>query len=237
VQFEVDARSPVSPGDQLADQVRFAVAAGRLAVGERLPSVRDLARSVRLNPNTVSRAWRELELTGVLESRRGSGMYVAHSALAVARSFRTRALAERLGRAVGDALAAGLDTAEVQELVATACAAWGGAGGALLDTGHLDTGHLDTGHRDRGHLDRVRLAAGQLAAGRLEAPQLDSADIDGAPTGTRPDGVLRTGEVSPHTTPTPGGAADGDPIGNSDGTPERLARSASEPRHEREDTP
>lgn len=124
MQFEVDPRSPVSPGDQLADQVRFAVAAGRLVVGERLPSVRDLARLVRLNPNTVSRAWRELELTGVLEARRGSGMYVAASALEVARTFRTRALAERLGRAVGDALAAGLAPDEVQELVHDACDAW-----------------------------------------------------------------------------------------------------------------
>lgn len=124
MQFEVDPRSPVSPGDQLADQVRFAVAAGRLVVGARLPSVRDLARLVRLNPNTVSRAWRELELTGVLESRRGSGMYVASGAVEVARSFRTRALAERLGRAVGDALAAGLVSDEVQELVRDACAAW-----------------------------------------------------------------------------------------------------------------
>lgn len=124
MQFEVDPRSPVSPGDQLADQVRFAVAAGRLVVGERLPSVRELARLVRLNPNTVSRAWRELELTGVLESRRGSGMYVASGAERVARSFRTRALAERLGRAVGDALAAGLAPDEVQDLVHDACEAW-----------------------------------------------------------------------------------------------------------------
>jgi GntR family transcriptional regulator len=124
VQLEVDPRSPVSPGDQLADQVRFAVAAGRLVVGERLPSVRELARLVRLNPNTVSRAWRELELTGVLESRRGSGMYVAVGAVEVARSFRTRALAERLGRAAGDALAAGLAPDEVQELVRDACDAW-----------------------------------------------------------------------------------------------------------------
>jgi len=124
VQFVVDPRSPVSPGDQLADQVRFAVAAGRLVVGERLPSVRDLARLVRLNPNTVSRAWRELELTSVLESRRGSGMYVAVGAESVAHTFRTQALAERLGRAVGDALVAGLAPDEVQKLVHDACDAW-----------------------------------------------------------------------------------------------------------------
>jgi len=128
VQFEVDPRSPVSPGDQLADQVRFAVAAGRIGVGERLPSVRDLARLVRLNPNTVSRAWRELELTGVLESRRGSGMFVAPGAIEVARTFRTRALAERLGRAVGDALAAGLAEGEVLDLARAACELYRAAG-------------------------------------------------------------------------------------------------------------
>jgi len=136
VRFEVDPRSPVSPGDQLADQVRFAVAAGRLAVGERLPSVRDLARLVRLNPNTVSRAWRELELTGVLEPRRGSGMYVAPGALEVARTFRTRALAERLGRAVGDALGAGLAPEEVQDLVQCACAAWRAAENTARQSTH-----------------------------------------------------------------------------------------------------
>lgn len=127
-QFEVDPRSPVSPGDQLADQVRFAVAAGRLAVGERLPSARDLAQQVRLNPNTVSRAWRELELTGALESRRGSGTFVAPGAIEVARTFRTRALAERLGRAVGDALAAGVAEGEVLDLARAACELYRAAG-------------------------------------------------------------------------------------------------------------
>lgn len=124
MQFEVDPRSPVTPSEQLADQVRFAVAARRLSPGDRLPSVREVARSVRLNPNTVSRAWRELELGGVLESRRGSGMFVAEGAVEVARAYRTRELAERLGRAVGDALAAGLEQGEIEGLVRDACEAW-----------------------------------------------------------------------------------------------------------------
>ena len=124
MQFEVDPRSPVTPSEQLADQVRFAIAAERLSPGDRLPSVRDVARSVRLNPNTVSRAWRELELVGMLEARRGSGMFVAAGAVALARAFRTRELTERLGRAVGDALASGLDAPEIIELVQDACSAW-----------------------------------------------------------------------------------------------------------------
>ena len=74
--FELDPSAPTPPSEQLADQVRFAVAAGRLDVGDRLPSVRELAAQVRINPNTVSRAWRELEREGTLESRRGAGVYV-----------------------------------------------------------------------------------------------------------------------------------------------------------------
>ncbi|MEM9381818.1 MAG: GntR family transcriptional regulator [Planctomycetota bacterium] len=124
MQFEIDPRSPVTPSEQLADQVRFAVAAERLAPGDRLPSVRDVARAVRLNPNTVSRAWRELERGGVLESRRGSGTFVAPGAVAVARAYRAREVALRLGRAVGDALAAGLEATEIEGLVRDACAAW-----------------------------------------------------------------------------------------------------------------
>lgn len=124
MRFDVDPRSPVTPSDQLADQVRFAVAAERISPGDRLPSVRDVARDVRVNPNTVSRAWRELERSGVLEARRGSGMYVAAGAVAVAREYRTRELAERLGRAVGDALAAGLVPSEIESLVRAACETW-----------------------------------------------------------------------------------------------------------------
>ena len=124
MRFEIDPRSPVTPSEQLADQVRFAVAAERLGVGDRLPSVRDVARAVRLNPNTVSRAWRELALSGVLETRRGSGTYVAQGAVEVARAYRAREVALRLGRAVGDALAAGLEASEIERLVRDACAAW-----------------------------------------------------------------------------------------------------------------
>ncbi len=124
MQFEVDHRSPVPPSEQLADGVRFAVAAGRLVEGERLPSVRDVAKSTRLNPNTVSRAWRELEFGGFVASRRGSGVFIAEGAAGRGRAYRASIVAERLGRAVGDALAAGLASDEIIALTRDACAAW-----------------------------------------------------------------------------------------------------------------
>ncbi|MBI5431724.1 MAG: GntR family transcriptional regulator [Planctomycetes bacterium] len=115
--FEVDPHAAQSPSEQLADQVRSAVAAGRLALGERLPTVRALAEAVRVNPNTVSRAWRELELEGVLEARRGDGVFVAGGALAHCRRHRDDVVAERLASATREALAAGLDSNAVLALV------------------------------------------------------------------------------------------------------------------------
>ena len=127
MRFQIDPRAPAPPSEQLADQVRFAVAAGRLRVGERMPSVRELAADVRVNPNTVSRAWRELEREGTLFARRGDGVFVAETGPAACRAARGRIVSERIGRAVGEALAAGLDEAEVMDLARSACRAWGAA--------------------------------------------------------------------------------------------------------------
>lgn len=147
MQFDIDPRSPVTPSEQLADQVRFAIAAGRLAAGARLTSVREVAREARLNPNTVSRAWRELELSGLLESRRGSGMFVTPAGPALATAFCTGMVAERLGRAVGEALAAGLEPEEVLELVQDACRAWPLEGEVPDDEVADSEAHADADHR------------------------------------------------------------------------------------------
>ena len=125
MRFQIDPRAPAPPSEQLADQVRFAVAAGRLRVGERLPSVRELAAQVRVNPNTVSRAWRELEREGTLFARRGEGVFVAETGPAACRAARAQIVTERIGRAVGDALAAGLSEVEVLDLTRRACRMWG----------------------------------------------------------------------------------------------------------------
>ena len=124
MRFEIDPRAPSPPSVQLADQVRFAVAAGRLVAGERLPSVRVLAVEVRVNPNTVSRAWRELARDGVVETRRGEGVYVAQGGLELCRALRDERISERLGRAVAEARGGGLDEDEVTELVRAALEAW-----------------------------------------------------------------------------------------------------------------
>lgn len=84
----IDSRSPTPIYAQIAASVRVAVAAGDLAAGDALPSVRSLASRLRVNPATVVQAYRELEGDGVVEMRQGSGTFV--TALSPERRTETR---------------------------------------------------------------------------------------------------------------------------------------------------
>src|SRR3954451_3673881 len=91
----------ISPHDgvpiyqQIVTQVKYLVAAGRLAAGEELPAIRVLAERLRVNPNTVARAYRELEVAGVVEKRRTAGTFVSAGGAPLARRGRLRVLTER----------------------------------------------------------------------------------------------------------------------------------------------
>src|SRR5712671_6925418 len=76
--FSLDLHSGVPVYRQLIDQVRTGVASGSLAAGDQLPTVRQLAVDLAINPNTVLRAYRELELGGLLETHQGTGTFVAN---------------------------------------------------------------------------------------------------------------------------------------------------------------
>lgn len=73
----IDPRSPVPIYAQIAGRLRVAVASGELKSGDPLPSVRALATQLRINPATVSQAYRELEREGTVEMRQGAGTYVS----------------------------------------------------------------------------------------------------------------------------------------------------------------
>ena len=81
---------------QVVSQVKFLVASGRLESGQQLPPVRKLAEQLMLNPNTIARAYRELEAVGVVTSKRGSGVFVASGVSPLSKREKTRILTERI---------------------------------------------------------------------------------------------------------------------------------------------
>lgn len=111
--------SPVPIYEQIVSQVVFAVAGGDLVPGDLVPSVRDLAAELVVNPNTVSRAFQELERLGVVEARRGLGMAVTAEAPKRCRDRRKESVRDRIRDAVREAVAAGLTAEDVQKLIET----------------------------------------------------------------------------------------------------------------------
>jgi GntR family transcriptional regulator len=82
--FRLDAHSGVPVYRQLIDQVLAAVATGTLRAGNQLPTVRGVAVELAINPNTVSRAYREMEIRGILDTQQGTGTFVAERMLEIA---------------------------------------------------------------------------------------------------------------------------------------------------------
>src|SRR6478752_5275451 len=76
-QFAIDLHSGVPVYRQLIDQVRGGISSGALTAGDQLPTVRQLAVDLEINPNTVMRAYRELELGGLLETHQGTGTFIS----------------------------------------------------------------------------------------------------------------------------------------------------------------
>src|SRR3954468_15494499 len=96
--FALDVDDPTPLYAQLDRAIRVAIATGRLGVGDRLPTVRQLAVELRVNANTVAKVYGELERAGVLETRRGVGTFVRYRGDVLARGDRERRLAELADR-------------------------------------------------------------------------------------------------------------------------------------------
>jgi GntR family transcriptional regulator len=115
VRLRVDPDRPLSPSRQIVEAVLDAVASGAWRSGDRLPSVRDAAEQALVNPNTVARAWRELEVLGVVEGRAGTGVFVTEDGPAVARRERRAATLAVLRRALDESLRSGHAPEDVRE--------------------------------------------------------------------------------------------------------------------------
>lgn len=110
---DLDPRSPTPLYAQIAARVRVAVAAGELDEGDALPSVRQLARTVRVNPATVVQAYRDLETDGFVEMRHGAGTFVRAVPGPVRDDERARRATEIARRALVDAARLGLPADEL----------------------------------------------------------------------------------------------------------------------------
>ena len=98
---------------QIVNQVRYLVASGRLAAGDELPPIRILAERLVINPNTVARAYRELEVAGLVCKRRTAGTYVSDAGSPLARRERLKILGERADTLLAEARQMNVDTEEV----------------------------------------------------------------------------------------------------------------------------
>ena len=107
-QFAIDLHSGVPVYRQLIDQVRGGMASGALTAGDQLPTVRQLAVDLQINPNTVMRAYRELELGGVLETHQGTGTFIANKKIERSSAERDRQLTQLAGEFAARVGAAGL---------------------------------------------------------------------------------------------------------------------------------
>jgi GntR family transcriptional regulator len=116
--FRVVTQNPPVPiFEQIRAQVIFGVAAGSLRPGELIPSVRELAHEVTVHPNTVAKAYQELEKEKVLVTRRGKGMEVSAEAPALCRVLRREIVSKRLQDALQEAVSSALSAEEIRRIV------------------------------------------------------------------------------------------------------------------------
>lgn len=118
--FRVDPADSEPLFLQIVNAVKRGVAVGRLKPGERLPSVRELAKELVINPNTIARAYQVLETDGVTLSRRGAGTFVAQRKVVIRSDERRRRFKAALEGVLADAVHLGLTAGEVQKAFAAA---------------------------------------------------------------------------------------------------------------------
>ena len=114
-QFRLDNGSGVPVYRQLIDQVQAGIATGILSVGHQIPTVRQVAVDLAINPNTVVRAYRELEIRGMLETQQGTGTFIAQREVQQDEVERRRRLAQLVSEFVARAGSAGFTVDELKE--------------------------------------------------------------------------------------------------------------------------
>jgi GntR family transcriptional regulator len=115
--LNIDPANGIAIYDQVVRQVKFAVAQGAVKPGNLIPSVREMARELAINPNTVARAYQQLQADGVLEQVRGTGMEVAANAVKQCKGERQKMIQDRIRQALAEAKQSGLEGDELRQIV------------------------------------------------------------------------------------------------------------------------
>lgn len=117
MQIQIQTASGTPIYLQIVNQVKYLVGSGRLEAGEELPAIRALAEQLVINPNTVARAYLELERSGVVVKRHGSGTYVADNPPTIGRTQRQKILGERVDALLAESRHLGVTLDELVELI------------------------------------------------------------------------------------------------------------------------
>lgn len=120
ITFRLDPRSGVAPYRQLVDQVRSAMVSGLLREGDQLPSVRDVVTQITINPNTVHRAYRELEHLGIAEGRAGLGTFITSQPSVALNTTERESLERELKDRISEARDIGMSEEQIIELITVA---------------------------------------------------------------------------------------------------------------------
>jgi len=119
IDFSLDLKSGVPYYKQIILQVEMAIADGRLTQGEQLPTVRSLAVDLRINPNTVARAYNELEIRGIVTTQQGTGTFISEKKITIDGVERERVLARMCRSLMSKAASYGFSREEVVEYLRT----------------------------------------------------------------------------------------------------------------------
>ncbi len=112
----IDINSSVAVYVQIENHVQFAIASGRLKAGDQLPSVRELSERLGVNPNTVAKAYRDLEVMGLLYTRRGMGVFVNKGIDTKCREECRKRIINRMHEVVAEAKASGMNSKEISDI-------------------------------------------------------------------------------------------------------------------------
>ena len=118
--FKINLTNGVPVYEQISRQIAFAIASGAIEVGQLVPSVRSLSRDLAVNPNTVARAYRQLQDAQIIESVRGEGMLATPDSVKKCKALRKQLLSERILQVMEEARQSQLTDQEIEKMVTAA---------------------------------------------------------------------------------------------------------------------